>query len=137
MSEWLTIGQVIDRMQIGDIAKSHLMITYNDGYYYIKRESTGFYVWNGHSENDLNNYHPLKLEECYFRYKWRIIPKYVSFVEAMEAYEEGKRVYFHGTNEVMLDEGIELPPRGVSIASSPVGKWDFYTLYVGKWTIED
>jgi hypothetical protein len=129
MSEWLTTGQMIDRLKVGEVAESEdgkLQVYFEEPFKILKRKyiNTGdtrlFEVWDSNRKR-----------------KWRILPRYVSFEEAMKAFEKGKKVYFHGVGDYKLDEGVELPPKGMNISNSLLKEWNPYSLYIGKWTIED
>ena len=83
MSEWLTTGAMIDRLKIGEIAKTDTDDrAYWDGTGTLTLKST-----NGNRYDFL----PIELKKV----KWRILPKYVSFEEAMEALKKGKKVELH------------------------------------------
>lgn len=93
MSEWLTFGQLLDNMQVGDIAESEEKEGATFGRYYVQRYDNGFYVWDGKEVDEKNHFHFMKLEACYFHFKWRILPRYVAFDQAMKALTEGKTVW--------------------------------------------
>jgi hypothetical protein len=124
MSEWLTFGQLLDKMQVGDIAESEET---HQIHYYLKRGTDGFfYEWMGKHVEDVNYFDRVKLQECHIRCKWRILPRYVSFEEAMKALKEGKRValYINSYKETFsLDEELD--------------SLTLRDLIEGKWTIEE
>lgn len=97
----LTLGQLIDTMKVGEIARSAEKINNELGYYFIKRESSGFHTWNGIDEESYNNYDWLKFEHCFTLFEWEIIPRYISFESALsELVNEGKTIksYIDGNN---------------------------------------
>jgi len=116
MSELLTTGQMIDRLKPGEVAESKNRKAYYDSNCQLIVESklTGekepFTIWSGDKS-------PI----------WRILPKYVSFEEAMKAYAEGKtiRSYYNGESKTYN-----------------INDFDVLTINVerirnGKWTIEE
>lgn len=127
MSEWLTTGQVIDRLRIGEEA-------FNQDGYGIKYGHKGdlLYFEKGkepNSEDKFAAYYPFVRND-----KWRINYLFVSFDEAQKAHaEEGKTIiYWHseeqkyrfvygeyGQFKQLADDGIEL-----------------HELVEGEWTIE-
>jgi hypothetical protein len=89
MSEWLTTGQMIDRLKVGEVA-----VPNNREYLPVKRTEKGF-IWV-----DPKTHEQSKIHQDYFRIdrytldiKWSIIPKYVTFSEAMKALMNGKTVW--------------------------------------------
>jgi hypothetical protein len=130
MGEWLTIGQLIDSMKVGDIAVSDTQVSSTLGYRYIKRESIGFYVGNGFSEEDVSNYRFMELEEGYFKFKWKILPRYVSFEEAKKAYHEGKTIVSVLEGHVNIEFNKKLDnERLINIKTK--------RFFEGKWMIKD
>jgi hypothetical protein len=125
MSEWLTTGQMIDSLEDEEIAESI------DGEYkaYWQNGCLRFCDRHGDVQERI-----VKSDQ---KRKWRILPRYVSFEKAMNAFKKGKKVYFHGVGDYTLDEGVELPPKGMNISNSLLKEWNPYSLYIGKWTIED
>lgn len=90
-NEWLTTGQMIDRLKIGQVAKN------NNTSFLVKRTQSGYRYVNKNYEVDrtqgLEGY--LILNGIVEDYKWRILPNYVSFDESMKAFTEGKTVIAH------------------------------------------
>jgi len=137
MSEWLTTGEMIDRLKVGDVAEhncANVRVYFQDGK--LKRDVSGTVI-------------DFLIHENTPSVKWRILPKYVSFEEAMKAFVNGikvkvelfeqKEVYeyqlidgvFHyrnlkrGDDEMYrASEASGIGIRGVFIAK-------------GKWTIEE
>jgi hypothetical protein len=129
MSEWFTFGQLLDKMQVGDIAESEET---HQIHYYIKRGTDGFfYEWMGKHVEDVNYFDRAKLQECHLRCKWRILPRYVSFEKAKEVFRQGKTICCHLEKEV-----CRYSPDSVDIYSqADAPSW--YEILEGKWTIEE
>lgn len=120
MSKLLTTGQMLDRLKVGEIAETQ------DGFKVIKRIE-GSVTWHHHGD-DPKNY--MTINNVALDFKWRILPNYVSFEEAFEAFKGGKCIYFHDGNwSVRLnpDQWIE---------DSEFGGYTFSQLVKGRWTIE-
>jgi hypothetical protein len=83
MTEWLTTGQMIDRLKVGEVAESE------NGLFQLAKSDMGGI---GESEKPGDN---IVLNGVYMNQKWHILPKYVSFEEAMKALKEGQTVYCH------------------------------------------
>lgn len=81
MSEWLTTGQMIDRLKVGEIAEDK-----NGDKIFIEKDG---------SLRTLPNHQIVTMSDYTMLSKWRILPKYVTFSEAMKAIEEGKNVICH------------------------------------------
>jgi hypothetical protein len=131
MSEWLTTGEMIDRLKVGEVA-----IPDQKEYLAVKRTKDGF-IWV-----DRNTYEQSKIHRDYFKIncytvelKWRIIPRYVSFEEAMKALKLGKKVRFH------VREGKSIPFTSQcyleNIYSVHGCSLSWECLLEGKWTIEE
>ena len=123
MSEWLTTGQMIDRLKIGEKAEP-VEFPLKGNY------QKDYVVNNGNQFNWERTNGGLVINDFINAIKWRILPNYVSFDEAMRALEEGKTVRF-----VDKDFGSSLyqfnsPVQGLSSHS-----WG--EMIQGKWTIED
>jgi hypothetical protein len=120
MSKLLTTGQMIDRLKPGEVAESKNRKAYYDSNCQLIEESkaTGekrpFTIWSGDKS-------PI----------WRIIPRYVSFEEAKEAFKQGKTICCYIENKK-----ITYSPDGVDIYSQ-VDAPSWYEIFEGEWTIED
>ena len=82
MNKLLTTGEMIDTLQVGEVAETQ------EGFKVTKR-SSGAITWI-HDGDDSHNY--LKINIVALDFKWRILPRYVSLDEAMEAFYEGKTI---------------------------------------------
>jgi hypothetical protein len=133
MSEWLTTGEMIDRLKVGEVA-----IPDQKEYLAVKRTKDGF-IWV-----DRNTYEQSKIHRDYFKIncytvelKWRILPRYVSFDEAMKALMNGKTVWLWLGDK--KEAGYYIDRKSGKLwaiagdCTAPVEK-----IYFGeKWTIEE
>lgn len=81
MSEWLTTGQMIDRLEFGEVAENE-----NGG-----KVSKSIHGGIGPIDCPTKN---ITMSGGVVELKWRILPKYVPFEEAMKALQEGKTVRY-------------------------------------------
>lgn len=91
MSEWLTTGEMIDRLKVGEVA-----IPDDKKYLAVKRCSGGFIWVNRHTfeKPEIHKDYFFFYIDCYtVGLKWRILPRYVTFDRAMKALVEGKTVW--------------------------------------------
>jgi hypothetical protein len=138
MSELLTTGQMIDRLKIGEVA-----IPNQKEYLAVKRIEDGF-IWV-----DRNTHEQSKIHQDYFRIdrytvdiKWSIIPKYVTFSEAMKAIEEGKNVICYFRDEKIKIESSNGKVSSITYKSGACesgggASIPFAWIHAGKWTIEE
>jgi hypothetical protein len=124
MSEWLTTRQMMDKLKVGEVAKSkHFDL------YVTKDSGGGFYFTDKTGESFVEEYGHngwCVLTSTFLSDEWRILPRYVSFEEAMKALKEGKRValYINNYKETFhLDEELD--------------SLTLRDLIEGKWTIEE
>ena len=120
MTKLLTTGEMIDTLQVGEVAETQ------DGFKVTKR-SSGAITWT-HDGDDSHNY--LKINIVALDFKWRILPCYVSFDEAMEALKEGKPVALHRYSmpeKTIFRHWYKLETRN---------DLTFSDLFNGNWTIE-
>ncbi|MDF9296077.1 hypothetical protein [Geobacillus stearothermophilus] len=138
MSEWLTFGQLLDNMQVGDIAESEEKEGATFGRYYVQRYDNGFYVWDGKEVDEKNHFHFMKLEACYFHFKWRILPRYVTFDRAMKALAEGKTVWAWVDGEKRLCYWIDQESGKLWGMSAEGGMTTVHNIgFFKDWTIEE
>lgn len=121
MTEWLTTGQMIDRLKVGEIAESD---NPHPGDKKFAKISAGglYYIEKGTRER-----FPFHVIDHYKTVKWRILPNYVSFDEAKTALEEGKKVKFQTPNGHWLEIENDTRIKGFSFD-------DFFS---ANWIIED
>ena len=134
MSEWLTTGEMIDRLKVGEVA-----IPNDEKYLAVKRGMGGFIWVNRHT------FEKSEIHKDYFRIdrytvglKWRILPRYVSFEEAMKAYAEGKNIVFYPASNEECNP-VRLPQcyRNYVLEDLRLGEFSLLELVNGKWTIEE
>jgi hypothetical protein len=119
MSEWLTTGQMIDRLKVGEVAEARPWDGMPIGKIRVTKTYDGAICFE--NSNDC-----LSLNQLNTSLQWRILPRYVSFEEAMKAFKEGKRValYISGYKETFrLNEELD--------------SLTLRDLIEGKWTIEE
>jgi hypothetical protein len=132
MSEWLTTGQMIDRLKVGEVA-----IPDDEKYLAVKRTKDGF-IWVDRDTHEQSKIHQDYFKiHCYtIRLKWRILPRYVSFEEAMKALMNGKTVWLWQGDEKVgyyIDKESGKLWAIAGDCTAPVEK-----IYFGeKWTIEE
>ncbi|KIL72363.1 hypothetical protein [Bacillus badius] len=128
MSELLTTGEMIDRLQAGEMAEGmiddcSLCVTKGKDGAIVVCEEDGSPIKSGRLY--------LSLTATPMNLSWRIIPNYVSFDEAMKALQEGKIVnvfidnnkyHFKAENPFVLEE---------------MSGYSFKNLFEAKWTIEN
>lgn len=103
MSEWLTTGQMIDRLKVGEVS-------YNMDGHYVKKNENGSLVYcdkNGIPRSNFGS-SVVFLNGFFLSAKWRILPKYVTFEEAMKALKDGKKVRFHVRDRDVIWWDIDL-----------------------------
>jgi len=121
MSKLLTTGEMIDTLQVGDIAEC-----VNDHVYEgckIIRKPTGLQFERA----------PFVISEKTFNAKWHILSHYVPFDKAKKAYKEGKTItcrYRNLVNNEYLKQSFALNIFENERALS------MYLIISGDWTIE-
>lgn len=124
MSEWLTTGQMVDKLEAGMNAIS------NCGEMKVEHEDSRLQFYNTRTGSEYAYFHA-GIQKS----KWRILPKYVSFEEAMRAYEKGYDLIFHdGDGKAFPLNNHEV--NMVRLEKTPIGVFSLKSLYKGKWTIE-
>ena len=120
MTEWLTTGQVIDRLKVGEVAET-------------SQGDTMF--WDDVTEDLVivsaigRKY--FTLEQSMTTINWRIKPNYVSFEEALQAYKNGDTITcYHGK-----DFDGKTFVESFSIRGSN-DELDMDMIVNGKWVIE-
>ncbi|UYL93804.1 hypothetical protein NIIg97_gp63 [Geobacillus phage vB_GthS_NIIg9.7] len=135
MSEWLTTGEMIDRLKVGEVAECvnenyKVMFKATEGLVYVDddgktKKKLGldgrFIIANSVLKNQL---------------RWRILPRYVSFEEAMKALMNGKTVWLWQGDEkagYYIDKESGKLWAIVGDSTAPVNRiW-----FGDKWTIEE
>ena len=131
MSEWITTGQMIDSLKVGEVAewvrkeKSH----FNK----IKKFPSGDICF---INNDGNFISTVILEGLVNDGKWRILPDYVSFSEAMEAAKQGKNLAYEDVDgsEFLIDaeEAVNFNLEALSVSGESL-----HDLFTGKWKLRN
>ncbi|MBT2215865.1 hypothetical protein KK120_08885 [Virgibacillus dakarensis] len=123
MSEWLSTGEMIDQLKVGEIARND-----NDSNtIFVKKSKTGsFYKCfeNGVARESVF------LVGSFVDSKWRILPKYATFGEAMISLSGNKMVYFHPKK----NESISV--NKYSTLQGWLSNYTWEQLIEGNWTIE-
>lgn len=104
MPEWLTTGQMIDRLRVGEVAEDKFgkyTAEFEKGNIQIYLVTETFGTIEKRRYGDALSRNILGLE-------WWILPKYVSFEEAMKALREGKGVRCEFKDDVGTDRVQEL-----------------------------
>jgi hypothetical protein len=121
-----TTGQMIDQLKVGEVA-----------------EAVGIRIKV--AKNSMGGIGPVKnpgdntvLNGVVVGAKWRILPKYVSFEEAMSALKDGKTVYCHpnwgSTNyRITPDEAKDYALSFLTIQNEGL----INVVFENKWTIEE
>jgi hypothetical protein len=86
MSEWLTTGEMIDRLKVGEVAVNQ------DGWKVTFGRKGDLLYFHESQEPDEENKFTMSLIFLK-KDRWRILPHYVSFEEAMKALMNGKTVW--------------------------------------------
>ncbi|WP_077317593.1 hypothetical protein [Virgibacillus proomii] len=140
----ITTGEMIDQLKDGEVAERifEKIGVCSDRFTKAKKDIDGeLMFYNEQREQwELD-----RLTSSLINSKWRILPNYVSFNEAMKALKDGNRVAFHSDGKRYYVEPTEseifrISSRNIGVFSLLDlynGKWTIEDLYNGKWTIED
>jgi hypothetical protein len=97
-TEWLTTGQMIDRLRVGECAECinvpGIKGMNKSASYQVKKVKDGHIKWCDGMDTLIMA--KFIVDEA----KWRIIPQFVSFEEAMKALHEEKIVVFYSPVEL-------------------------------------
>lgn len=117
--EWMSTGAMIDRLQVGEVAECQEETVSN-----VKKTDDGIW-WYDHLSGITKSY--VTLGNGISELKWRILPKNVSFEEAMKALRDGKSIEGH------LPDGSK-----ESFHKDDTVGWGRFPKMIGqaKWTIE-
>ncbi|SET95203.1 hypothetical protein SAMN05421676_11237 [Salinibacillus kushneri] len=131
MSEWLSTGEMIDRLKVGEVAEAE------EGYTVIRNNNGSITYLN--KEPKYGQYLAINLTT--HRLKWRILPNYVSFSDAMKAVEEGKNAYCEFQDETIKFESYNNKLGSIckDNACTAGGGAEIKLAWInaGKWTIEE
>ncbi|MBT2601401.1 MULTISPECIES: hypothetical protein [unclassified Oceanobacillus] len=126
--ELLTTGQMIDQLKVGEVARND-----NDSNtIFVKRAETGG-IYKCFKDGTTRE--SAFLVSAFVDSKWRILPNYVSFEDAMKALKDGKTVELHidGKDDLVVQDYLDPDP----IREFCVSNCTFKELLEGKWTIEE
>ncbi|UAT29453.1 hypothetical protein K7T73_12670 [Bacillus badius] len=120
MSEWLTTGQMIDQLQVGERVEAE------DGSI-AEKLADGEIRWVD------NGCVTVRMSAQNINSRWRILPQYVSFEEAIKARKEGKGIKLHRKNETTyISSGSSMKLKDGWLAHLTLDD-----LIKGDWTIEN
>jgi len=114
MSDWLSTGEMIDRLKYGETAES-------DGYWEVRKLDNGEIV-------ELNEGHNVTLEASFIHNRWKITPNYVPFEDVIEQLRDGGTATFHDNNG-------EKHTIGIDGCIDWARRFTWRKLIEGKWTI--
>lgn len=116
----LTTGEMIDQLKVGEIAQ----------------DKNGEIVRRGNEGIETSEGKFINCNYLFLSQKWHILPKYVSFEEAMQALKEGKRVSFTFLNEDDFEETIYIK-NYFGAKSSLRQEIEWRDLFKPNWVIEE
>ncbi len=125
MSEWLTTGQMIDRLKKGETAEGNT-------HWEVKKTADG---GGFDAIVELNSGDQVFLSESFMKEKWRIIPNYVSFEEAMKAHKEKKTVVYYHDEELQYRFEHSLEPNQFQAVYHD--SICLHEMINGKWIVEE
>lgn len=120
MSEWMTTGEMVDKLKVGETAKGNT-------HWVVKKVTDGRIL--------LASGYEFGIDHSFLKESWRIIPKYVSFGKAMRALKEGYTVRCYPEDDggyLEFDEADTL--HAVAYGWTRI-TWG--TFIEDKWTIEE
>ncbi|MED4978257.1 hypothetical protein P9726_00620 [Geobacillus stearothermophilus] len=133
MSEWLTTGEMIDRLKVGEVAEGV------DGLgkeYCVTKTEYGMSFCS--STGDTRGYLEFTLNKNILGAKWRILPRYVTFDQAMKALAEGKTVWAWVDGEKRLCYWIDQESGKLWGMSAEGGMTTVHNIgFFKEWTIEE
>ncbi|RFA36217.1 hypothetical protein CAI16_05345 [Virgibacillus dokdonensis] len=97
MTKWLTTGEMIDQLKVGEIAEleegKRIPKKYGLSYSHVRKTKEGDVKWCK-KDGSLPSSSPIEIYGHVITWKWRILPNYINFNEAMEALKQGRRAAF-------------------------------------------
>jgi hypothetical protein len=126
MSEWLTTGEMIDRLKVGEVAVNQ------DGWKVTFGRKGDLLYFHESQEPDEENKFTMSLMFLK-KDRWRILPRYVSFEEAYEAGKQGKVINFH------YEDGVvhKIEHFDDSLDENGLSCYCLRELIEGDWSIEN
>lgn len=133
MSNWLTTGQMIDQLKVGEVAELEedkcIPTKFGPSYRHLTKLEDGDIKWCK-SDGSIPSSTPLQIHGHVITWKWRILPKFVSFDEAIKAYENGLLIESYLGNS-------EEPWAGYSKKATMEQTITFKEILEGKWLIKE
>lgn len=123
MSKCLTTGQMVEQPKVGQIAETE------EGYRVIKNKNGSITYLN--KEPKYGQY--LSMDLITHRLEWWILPNYVSFEKALEAYKQGKTITCFYGNDF---DGSPFVEDFSLKKNETAGDLSMEMIIKGKWTIE-
>ena len=123
MDDLVTTGQLIDTMKIGDIAEAVVACEELT----VIRTEEGLKCWD-----DWGKFSPFTLDDDRLSYKWRILPKFVTFEKAYEAGKQGKKVKFLHDDGTLREVDFD-----ICIEDNKLSYYTLKDLIEGKWIVEN
>lgn len=129
MSETLTFGQMVDQLKVGEVAEG----TFGEIKTFVTKSKLGS-IYTCNRDGDFFKFPYLKASSESLASEWRILPRYVSFEEAMKALreDENKLVFLYLTD----DQWLEISSTTYLEITFQVDL-TFSDLLHGKWVIEE
>jgi hypothetical protein len=120
----LTTGQMIDKLEVGEIAEG----SFGDFMLYVTKVKSGcFYQCSDGTGDKFDK--PFTVFAGVTEVKWGIIPKFVTFEEAMNAFSKGKTIWCEYKGKKVWYSGVFCHEK--KEASPSFGEIRF-----GKWSID-
>jgi hypothetical protein len=125
----LTTGQMIDKLEVGEVAEG----SFGDFMLYVTKVKSGcFYQCSDGTGDKFDK--PFTVFAGVTEVKWGIIPKFVTFEEAVQAYKNGKTIICFFPSAV---DGKECKQTFIKSVPESRGDLSLYMIINGKWTIEN
>ncbi|KNE22464.1 hypothetical protein [Virgibacillus pantothenticus] len=138
MTKWLTTGEMIDQLKVGEIAELEegkgIPKKYGLSYSHVCKTKEGDIKWCK-KDRSLPSSSPIEIYGHVITWKWRILPNYVTFYEAMKAHQERKTVTYHHDEDLKYTFVCESEP--YQFESLYYDSINLHELIDGKWTIEN
>lgn len=116
---------MINNLKVGQVAEASDMEMGS-----VTKTPNGEIVWTEETRKRRQWDIP-SLNCAFMNAKWRILPRYTSFEEAMKALKDGKKVTYHDRSWSTTFNNE------MSIESTGLESFNFLDLFEGKWSIKD
>lgn len=122
ITKWLTTGEMIDRLKVGEVAVKSV------GDICVTRVHLDLFKFCTR-DGDYKGFSEVTINSQTLKSKWRILPKYVTFREAMQAFANGKKIWCEYNGEKgWFSKVLDWQEREAAPS--------FNEILYGKWTIE-